>query len=675
MCQECKKPYYISTAIAYTSAKPHIGNTYEIVLADAIARSKRQQGYDVYFQTGTDEHGLKIQQKAEAAGITPQEYVDNVAGQIKSIWDLMNTTYDKFVRTTDPMHKEKVQKIFRKMYEKGDIYKGKYTGKYCTPCESFWTESQLVEGKCPDCGRECVDAEEEAYFFRMSKYADRLMKHIEDHPEFIQPESRKNEMINNFLKPGLQDLCVSRSSFTWGVPLDFAPGHVSYVWLDALSNYITFCGYDPDGNHDEHYRNFWPADLHLIGKDIIRFHTIYWPIFLMSMGEELPKQVFGHPWLLVKGDKMSKSLGNVIYADDLVKLFGVDAVRYFVLHEIPFAADGIMTYELIIDRVNSDLANILGNLVNRTIAMNNKYFGGVIQSADVTDVIDEELKAIALAMPGKVREKMEELKVADAIDEIFVLLRRANKYIDETTPWILAKNEETMPRLGTVLYNLLEAIRFAAIALEPYLPDTSARILNQLCVANGGLDSLKAFGGMTPGEKVGAGEILFARLDPVKKMEEINAYNEAKNGGKAEKKADKQEQKADKKDAKQEKKAEKKHEEPTYPEAIDIDTFFQSKIQVGRVLECSNVPKSKKLLKFRLSFGKDGERQILSGIAQYYPNPEELVGKQIVAITNLKPRMMMGLESHGMILSAVDDEGNLRLASVGEGVADGALIG
>ena len=673
MC-DCKKPYYISTAIAYTSAKPHIGNTYEIVLADAIARSKRQLGYDVYFQTGTDEHGLKIQQKAEAAGITPQQYVDNVAGEIKRIWDLMNTTYDKFVRTTDPMHKEKVQKIFRKMYEKGDIYKGKYTGKYCTPCESFWTESQLVEGKCPDCGRECVDAEEEAYFFKMSKYADRLMKHIEEHPEFIQPESRKNEMINNFLKPGLQDLCVSRSSFTWGVPLDFAPGHVSYVWLDALSNYITFCGYDPDGNHDDHYKKFWPADLHLIGKDIIRFHTIYWPIFLMSMEEELPKQVFGHPWLLVKGDKMSKSLGNVIYADDLVELFGVDAVRYFVLHEIPFAADGIMTYELIIDRINSDLANILGNLVNRTIAMNNKYFDGVIQPSNVGGDFDEELKAIALAMPGKVKAKMDELKVADAIDEIFVLLRRANKYIDETTPWILAKNPETMPRLGTVLYNLLEAIRFAAIALEPYLPDTSKRILEQLNVGNGGLESLTSFGGMVSGEKVGTPEILFARLDPVKKMEEINAANEAKNG-KAEKKAEKQEKKEEKKAEKQEKKEEKKHEEPTYPEVIDIDTFFQSKIQVGRVLECVNVPKSKKLLQFRLSFGKDGERTILSGIAQYYPDPAALVGKQIVAITNLAPRKMMGIESHGMILSAVDDEGNLRLVSVGEGVADGALIG
>ena len=437
-----KKPYYITTAIAYTSAKPHIGNTYEIVLADAIARYKRQAGFDVYFQTGTDEHGQKIQQKAEAAGITPQEYVDNVASQIKGIWDLMNTTYDRFVRTTDPEHKSKVQKIFARMYEKGDIYKGKYVGKYCTPCESFWTESQLVEGKCPDCGRECVDAEEEAYFFKMSKYADKLMEHIQTHPDFIQPESRKNEMINNFLKPGLQDLCVSRTSFTWGIPVEFDPGHVTYVWLDALSNYITFCGYDPDGNHAEQYKKFWPADLHLIGKDIVRFHTIYWPIFLMSMGEELPKQVFGHPWLLVKGDKMSKSLGNVIYADDLVELFGVDAVRYFVLHEIPFAADGIMTYELIIERVNSELANILGNLVNRTVAMNNKYFGGVIQTPNTPEALDEELKAVALAMPGKVEAKMNELKVADAIDEIFVLLRRANKYIDETAPWALGPGQE-----------------------------------------------------------------------------------------------------------------------------------------------------------------------------------------------------------------------------------------
>ena len=628
-----KKPYYISTAIAYTSAKPHIGNTYEIVLADAIARYKRQQGYDVYFQTGTDEHGLKIQQKAEAAGITPQEYVDKVAGQIKGIWDLMNTTYDRFVRTTDPEHKSKVQKIFRRMYEKGDIYKGTYSGKYCTPCESFWTESQLVDGKCPDCGRECVDAEEEAYFFKMSKYADRLMEHIETHPEFIQPETRKNEMVNNFLKPGLQDLCVSRSSFTWGVPLDFAPGHVSYVWLDALSNYITFCGYDPDGNHDAHYKKFWPADLHLIGKDIVRFHTIYWPIFLMSMGEELPKQVFGHPWLLVKGDKMSKSLGNVIYADDLVELFGVDAVRYFVLHEIPFAADGIMTYELIIERVNSELANILGNLVNRTVAMNNKYFGGVIQAPTAPEALDEELKAIALAMPGKVAEKMNELKVADAIDEIFALLRRANKYIDETAPWVLAKSEETKQRLGTVLYNLLEAIRFAAISLEPYLPDTAARILAQLNCENKGLESLASFGALTPGGQVGAGEILFARLDAAKKLEEINAFNAAK--------------------AKE--LLPPVEIEPYAEETVDFDTFCKSDFRAVKVKDCQNVKKSDKLLQFTLDDGTGTDRQILSGIAKFY-KPEELIGKTLVAITNLPPRKMMGRESCGMLLSAVHTE-------------------
>ena len=631
MCE--KKPYYISTAIAYTSAKPHIGNTYEIVLADAIARYKRQAGFDVYFQTGTDEHGQKIQEKAEAAGISPQEYVDNVAGEIKRIWDLMNTTYDRFVRTTDPEHKSKVQKIFERMYEKGDIYKGKYVGKYCTPCESFWTESQLVDGKCPDCGRECKDAEEEAYFFRMSKYADRLMEHIETHPDFIQPESRKNEMINNFLKPGLQDLCVSRSSFTWGVPLTFAPGHVSYVWLDALSNYITFCGYDPDGNHDEHYKKFWPADLHLIGKDIVRFHTIYWPIFLMSMGEELPKQVFGHPWLLVKGDKMSKSKGNMIYADDLVDLFGVDAVRYFVLHEMPFASDGVMTYELIIERVNSELANILGNLVNRTVAMNNKYFGGVIQAPVAPETLDEELKAVALAMPGKVEAKMNELKVADAIDEIFVLLRRANKYIDETMPWALAKSEETKPRLGTVLYNLLEAIRFAAIALKPFLPDTSDRILNQINAENGGLESLATFGVLPSGISVGAGEILFARLDAAKKLEEIEAFNAAKEKAKLP----------------------PIEIEPYAEENVDFDTFCKSDFRAVKVKACQNVKKSDKLLQFTLDDGTGTDRQILSGIAKFY-KPEELVGKTLVAITNLPPRKMMGRESCGMLLSAVHTE-------------------
>ena len=631
MCE--KKPYYISTAIAYTSAKPHIGNTYEIVLADAIARYKRQAGFDVYFQTGTDEHGQKIQQKAEAAGISPQEYVDNVAGQIKDIWDLMNTTYDRFVRTTDPEHKTKVQKIFKKMYEKGDIYKGKYVGKYCTPCESFWTESQLVDGKCPDCGRECVDAEEEAYFFKMSKYADQLIAHIETHPEFIQPESRKNEMINNFLKPGLQDLCVSRTSFTWGVPVTIDPGHVTYVWLDALSNYITFCGYDPDGNHDEHYKKFWPADLHLIGKDIVRFHTIYWPIFLMSMGEPLPKQVFGHPWLLVKGDKMSKSLGNVIYADDLVELFGVDAVRYFVLHEMPFASDGIMTYELIIERINSELANILGNLVNRTIAMNNKYFDGIVQAPTAPEALDEELKAVALAMPGKVEAKMNDLKVADAIDEIFVLLRRANKYIDETMPWALAKDEEKKARLGTVLYNLLEAIRFAAIALEPYLPDTSAKILSQIKCANGGLESLAAFGVMEAGTKLDAPEILFARLDMAKKMEEIDAFNAAK--------------------AKE--KLPALEIEPYAEENVDFDTFCKSDFRAVKVKDCQSVKKSDKLLCFTLDDGTGTDRQILSGIAKYY-KPEELIGKTLVAITNLPPRKMMGKPSCGMLLSAVHTE-------------------
>ncbi len=649
-----KKPYYISTAIAYTSAKPHIGNTYEIVLADAIARYKRQAGFEVYFQTGTDEHGQKIQQKAEAAGISPQEYVDQVAGQIKDIWDLMNTTYDRFVRTTDPEHKDKVQKIFRKMYEKGDIYKGKYEGKYCTPCESFWTESQLVDGKCPDCGRECVDAQEEAYFFKMSKYADQLMKHIEEHPDFIQPESRKNEMINNFLKPGLQDLCVSRSSFTWGVPLDFAPGHVSYVWLDALSNYITFCGYDPEGNHSEHYKKFWPADLHLIGKDIVRFHTIYWPIFLMSMGEPLPKQVFGHPWLLVKGDKMSKSLGNVIYADDLVELFGVDAVRYFVLHEMPFAADGIMTYELIIERINSELANILGNLVNRTVAMNNKYFGGLVQAPTAPEALDEELKAVALAMPGKVEARMNELKVADAMDEIFVLLRRANKYIDETMPWALAKDESNKARLGTVLYNLLESIRFAAVALEPYLPDTSARILGQLKCENGGLESLETFGAIAAGVQLDAPQILFARLDMEKKLAEIEEFNAAK--AKAQLPA--------------------LQIEPYAQENVDFDTFCKSDFRAVKVLDCQNVKKSDKLLQFTLDDGTGTPRQILSGIAKFY-KPEELVGKTLLAITNLPPRKMMGRESCGMLISAVHTEKGeekLNLLMVDDAIPAGAKL-
>ena len=644
-----KKPYYISTAIAYTSAKPHIGNTYEIVLADAIARYKRMTGYDVYFQTGTDEHGQKIQQKAEAAGITPQQHVDNVSGEIHRIWDLMNTSYDKFIRTTDPEHVEKVQKIFKRLYEQGDIYKGKYVGKYCTPCESFWTESQLVDGKCPDCGRECVDAEEEAYFFRMSKYADRLMDYINEHPEFIQPESRKNEMVNNFLKPGLQDLCVSRTSFSWGIPVDFDPGHVVYVWLDALTNYITFCGYDPDGNSDEHYKKYWPADVHLIGKDIIRFHTIYWPIFLMALGEPLPKQVFGHPWLLVNSGKMSKSTGNVIYADDLVEQFGVDAVRYYMLHEMPFANDGVFTYELMIERTNSDLANILGNLVNRTIAMDHKYFDGKIMAPTASEPVDEELKAVALAMPAKVEQKMDGLHVADAIDEIFVLLRRANKYIDETTPWVLAKDPAKADRLGTVLYNLLEAIRFAAIMLEAYLPDTANKILKQLNVENAGVESLAEFGGMPVGDNVGTAEILFSRIDAKKKLEEIEAAKAAKEAP-----------------------AEPETEPVTFKENIDFNAFEKVDMTVVKVLECEKVKKSKKLLRFTLDDGSGTPRQILSGIAAYY-QPEELVGKTLVACTNLAPRKMMGLESCGMLLSAEKDD-KLNLLMLDDAIPAGAKL-
>ncbi len=651
---ENKKNYYITTAIAYTSAKPHIGNTYEIVLADAIARYKRMTGYNVYFQTGTDEHGQKIQEKAEAAGITPQAYVDNVAGEIRRIWDLMNTTYDRFVRTSDPEHVKKVQKIFKRLYDQGDIYKGTYKGKYCTPCESFWTESQLKDGKCPDCGREVVDAEEEAYFFKMSKYAPRLIQYIEDHPEFIQPESRKNEMINNFLKPGLQDLCVSRTSFTWGIPVEFDPKHVVYVWLDALTNYITFCGYDPDGNHEQQYRDFWPADLHLIGKDIVRFHTIYWPIFLMALGEPLPKQVFGHPWLLVGGGKMSKSLGNVIYADDLVEQFGVDAVRYFVLHEIPFANDGVMTYELIIERVNTELANVLGNLVNRTIAMSHKYFDGQVMAPVAAEPVDEELRAMALALPARVEARMNELKVADAIDEIFALLRRANKYIDETTPWALIKDPAKKERLGTVLYNLLEVIRFAAIMLEPYLPDTSARMLAQLNVANGGAESLAQFSGMPVGKTVGQAEILFSRLDKEKKLAEIEAWQAEK-------------AKAALPDV---------EVEPFIAEQVDFDTFCKSDFRAVKVKACENVKKSNKLLKFTLDDGSGTDRQILSGIAMYY-KPEELVGKTLVAIVNLPPRKMMGLDSCGMLISAVHTEKGeekLHLLMVDDAIPAGAKM-
>ena len=661
-----KKPYYISTAIAYTSAKPHIGNTYEIVLADAIARYKRMTGYDVYFQTGTDEHGQKIQEKAEAAGITPQQYVDNVAGQIRQIWDLMNTTYDRFVRTTDPMHVQKVQKIFQKLYEQGDIYKGSYKGKYCTPCESFWTESQLVDGKCPDCGRPVVDAEEEAYFFRMSKYADRLMEYIETHPDFIQPESRKNEMANNFLKPGLQDLCVSRTSFNWGVPVTFDDKHVVYVWLDALTNYITFCGWDPDGNHDAHFKKYWPADVHLIGKDIIRFHTIYWPIFLMALGEELPKQVFGHPWLLVGDGKMSKSAGNVIYADDLVKYFGVDAVRYYVLHEIPFANDGVLTYEMMMERINTDLANVLGNLVNRTIAMNHKYFDGRIMEPCAAEPVDEELKQMALALPAKVEAKMDGLHVADAIDEIFALLRRSNKYIDETMPWALAKDESKKARLGTVLYNLLESIRFAATMLKPYLPETADKIFAQLNVEDKGVESLATFGALPVGGTVGQAEILFGRIDIQKKLAEILGEED-----KSAKKQDKKQEKAAKKEEKKSKKVE-------VPEGcITIDEFAKVEMTVCKVLACENVPKSEKLLKFQLNDGTETPRQILSGIAKYY-KAEELVGKTLVACTNLPPRKMMGQESNGMILSAVQEQADgselLHLVMLDDAVPAGAKL-
>jgi len=642
-----KGKYYLSTAIAYTSGKPHIGNTYEIVLADAICRFKRMCGYDVYFQTGTDEHGQKIQEKAQAAGVTPQQFVDNVAGEIKRIWDVMNTSYDKFVRTTDPAHKATVQKIFKKLYEQGDIYKSEYEGMYCTPCESFWTESQLVDGKCPDCGRPCKPAKEEAYFFKMSKYADRLMKHIEDNPQFIQPEARKNEMVNNFLKPGLQDLCVSRTSFTWGVPVEFDPKHVTYVWIDALSNYITFPGFDVDGNHGDMYKKYWPADVHLIGKDILRFHTIYWPILLMALDQPLPKQVFGHPWLLVGDGKMSKSKGNVIYADDLVELFGVDAVRYYLLHEIPFASDGTMTYELLMERINSDLANILGNLVNRTIAMSHKYSKGILSDHAVSGEFDQELIDLCLATPAKVEAKMDELRVADAIDEIFALLRRANKYIDETMPWSLAKDEAQHARLDTVLYNLLESIRVAATLLHPFLPETAERIFKQLNIEHPTWDSLTAFGALPAGHQLNQGEILFARIDIPKKLEEMAKAQAEKEAAAAA--------------ALNPPKAE-----------IAFDDFEKVDMTVVKVLSCENVKKSEKLLKFQLDDGTGKPRQILSGIAKYY-KAEELVGKTLVAVTNLAPRKMMGQESCGMLLSAEKDD-KLNLIMLDDAIPAGAKL-
>ena len=638
-----KKKFYMTTAIAYASGKPHIGNTYEIILADAIARYKRAQGYDVFLQTGTDEHGQKIELKAEEAGITPKEYVDKVAGEIRRIWDLVDTSYDKFIRTTDEDHEKQVQKIFKKMYDKGDIYKGYYEGMYCTPCESFFTESQLVDGKCPDCGREVTPAKEEAYFFKMSKYADRLIEHINTHPEFIQPVSRKNEMMNNFLLPGLQDLCVSRTSFKWGIPVDFDPKHVTYVWLDALTNYITGIGYDCDGNSTEQFKKDWPADLHLIGKDIIRFHTIYWPIFLMSLDLPLPKQVFGHPWLLQGDGKMSKSKGNVIYADDLVDFFGVDAVRYFVLHEMPFENDGVITWELMVERLNSDLANTLGNLVNRIISMSNKYFGGVVADKGVTEPVDEELKAVALATPGKVTDKMEQLRVADAISEIFVLFKRCNKYIDETMPWALAKDESKQDRLATVLYNLVESIAIGAELLESFMPGTSKKILAQLNAQKRGLEQMNQFGLYESGNKVtDKPEILFARLDLKEVMEKVEVLQAAQKAASGQK---------------------EEPEEPVIdiePKAeITFEDFEKMQFQVGEIIACEPVKKSKKLLCSQVKIGSQ-VKQIVSGIKAHY-SAEEMVGKKVMVLVNLKPAKLAGVLSEGMILCAEDENGELAL--------------
>ena len=661
-----KGKFYMTTAIAYTSGKPHIGNTYEIVLADAIARFRRQEGYDVYFQTGTDEHGQKIQEKAEKAGITPKEYVDNVAGEVKRIWDLMNTSYDNFVRTTDEDHEKQVKKIFKKLYDKGDIYKGSYEGLYCTPCESFWTESQLVDGKCPDCGREVQPAKEEAYFFKMSKYADKLINYINEHPEFIQPVSRKNETMNNFLLPGLQDLCVSRTSFSWGIPVDFDPKHVVYVWLDALTNYITKIGYDADGNSSDLFNKNWPADLHLIGKDIIRFHTIYWPIFLMALDLPLPKQVFGHPWLLQGGEKMSKSKGNVIYADDMADLFGVDATRYFVLHEMPFENDGIITWDLVIERYNSDLANILGNLVNRTISMSNKYFDGVVKSTGVTEEVDADLKAVVTSARDKVAEKMKNLRVADAITEVFNLFRRCNKYIDETAPWVLAKDEAAKDRLAEVLYNLVESITIGACLLKSFLPETADRILAQLNAGMREYDNLDKFGLYENGNKVtDKPEILFARLDAKEIMPKIDAVREAQ---KAEFEA--------------EQKALGGLPETTEEsgEAIDIeakpeieyDDFMKMQFQVGEIISCEAVPKSKKLLCSQVKIGSQ-VKQIVSGIRKYY-TPEEMVGKKVMVLVNLKPAKLAGVLSEGMLLCAEDAEGNLALMTPEKAMPSGAEI-
>ncbi len=667
MCTKCKNgKYYITTAIAYTSGKPHIGNTYEIVLADSIARFKRQEGYDVYFQTGTDEHGQKIQEKADKTGITPKEYVDQVAGQVKKIWDMVNSSYDNFVRTTDQDHEKQVAKIFKKLYDQGDIYKGAYEGMYCTPCESFWTESQLVDGKCPDCGREVQPAKEEAYFFKMSKYADRLIEHINSHPEFIQPVSRKNEMMNNFLLPGLQDLCVSRTSFQWGIPVDFDPKHVVYVWLDALTNYITKIGYDADGNSTEMFCKNWPADLHLIGKDIIRFHTIYWPIFLMALDLPLPKQVFGHPWLLQGGEKMSKSKGNVIYADDMVNLFGVDATRYFVLHEMPFDNDGIITWELVVERLNSDLANILGNLVNRTISMCNKYFDGIVKKTGIEEAVDEELKTVARGTKDKVQQKMDQLRVADAISEIFTLLRRSNKYIDETEPWVLVKDEAKKDRLSEVLYNLTESIVIAASLLHSFLPETAEKIMVQLNTSVREFELLDQFGLYESGTKVTEQpEILFARLDVKEIMEKVEEIRQAQ---KAEFEAEQR--------AMGEEPEGEVHEENVIDipakEEISYDDFMKMQFQVGEIISCEAVAKSKKLLCSQVRVGSQ-VKQIVSGIRKFY-SPEEMVGKKVMVLVNLKPAKLAGVLSEGMLLCAEDENGQLALMTPEKNMPSGAEI-
>lgn len=662
-----KKKFYLTTAIAYTSGKPHIGNTYEVVLADSIVRFKRQQGYDVRFQTGTDEHGQKIELKAQEAGVTPKQFVDDVSGQIKTIWDLMNTSYDKFIRTTDPDHEKQVQKIFKKLYDQGDIYKGYYEGMYCTPCESFFTESQLVDGKCPDCGRECQPAKEEAYFLRLSKYADRLIEHINTHPEFIQPESRKKEMMNNFILPGLQDLCVSRTSFKWGIPVDFDPDHVVYVWIDALSNYITGLGFDLDGNHttDENGRNlyeeYWPADLHLIGKDILRFHTIYWPIMLMALDLPLPKQVFGHPWLLQSDGKMSKSKGNVIYADDLVNVFGVDAVRYFMLHEMPFESDGVVGWELMVERMNSDLANVLGNLVNRTISMTNKYLDGVVEDKNVVEDVDASLKEKVLSTSKAVEDKMDHLRVADAITEIFTLFKRCNKYIDETEPWVLGKDESKKDRLSTVLYNLVESITIGASLLEAFMPETTEKILAQLNTTKRPLDEMDTFGKYISGTKVtDKPEILFMRLDPkevLAQAEEIKKKQMAEAKAESGVNTDEQDEESIDIEAKPE---------------IEFDDFMKMQFQVGEIIACEEVKKSKKLLCSQVKIGSE-VKQIVSGIKKYY-SAEEMVGKKVMVLVNLKPAKLAGVLSEGMLLCAEDAEGNLALMTPEKAMPAGAEI-